>query len=234
MKWIPLLLIVFTGTLHAAIYKHVNEQGEVVYSDTPAPGAEKMKLPEVQTYTPPKVPLIRPDDVPLESEIYRSLEFIKPLDQSTLRNNLGVIELQLRIDPALKVRENHRIQFYLDNERYGPLADTTNIMMSNIERGEHTLSASVLDESGNVIIASRPVTVHVKRESILHEKDKRELPPDVPENPNIRSTNPNIRTDNPNIRTDNPNRRTDNPNIISPPAVPAPLPAPVPLPAPTP
>ena len=228
MKWIALLPIVFTGALHAAIYKHVNEQGEVVYSDTPAQGAEKMKLPEIQSYTPPKVPLVRPDDVPLESEIYGALEFIKPLDKSTIRNNLGVIELQLGIDPALKVRENHRIQFYLDNERYGPLVDTTSIMMSNIERGEHTLSASVLDESGTVIIASKPVTVFVKRESVLHEKDERLLPPGVPENPNIRSPNPNNRTDNPNKRTDNPNIRTDNPNIISPPAVPTPLPAPTP------
>jgi hypothetical protein len=101
-------------------------------------------------------------------------------------------------------------------------------MMSNIERGEHTLSASVLDESGTVIIASKPVTVFVKRESVLHEKDERLLPPGVPENPNIRSPNPNNRTDNPNKRTDNPNIRTDNPNIISPPAVPTPLPAPTP------
>jgi hypothetical protein len=230
MKWIPLLLIVFTGTLHAAIYKHVNEQGEVVYSDTPAPGAEKMKLPEVQTYTPPKVPLIRPEDVPLASEIYGALTFVKPLDQSTIRNNLGVIELQLGIEPALKVRENHRVQFYLDNERYGPLVDTTSIMMSNIERGEHTLSASVIDDGGNVIIASPPVTVFVKRESILHEKDedRDDDRDDGPVNPNVLSPNPNIRTDNPNRRMDNPNKRTDNPNIISPPAIPAPLPTPTP------
>ena len=233
MKWLPLLLVVFTATLHADVYKHVNEQGEVVYSDTPAPGAEKMKLPELPTYTPPKVPLVRSDDAPLESEIYRTLEFIKPLDKSTIRNNLGVIELQLRIDPALKVREQHRLQFYLDNERYGPLADTTSIMMSNIERGEHSLSASVFDASGNVVIASKPVTVFVKRESILHEKDEFEpgqgdpvtLPVEEPKNPGNRTFNPNIRTDNPNKRTDNPNRRTDSPNVISPPAVPTPLPA---------
>ena len=228
------MLVLFVGALHAAVYKYVNEQGEVVYSDTPAPGAEKMKLPELPTYTPPKVPLVQPDDVPLESKIYRTLEFIKPLDKSTIRNNLGVIELQLRIEPALKVREKHRIQFYLDNERHGPLADTTSIMMSNIERGEHTLSASVFDESGNVVIASTPVTVFVKRESILHEKDETDLPAEVPVNPNIRTLNPNRRTINPNVRTDNPNKRTDNPNIISPPAVPSPLPSPTPLPAPTP
>jgi hypothetical protein len=226
MKWTPLLLIVFTGTLHAAVYKHVNEQGEVVYSDSPSPGAEKMDLPELPTYTPPPVPLIRAEEAPVESDIYRSLGIVKPRDNSTIRNNLGVIELQLRIDPPLKVRDKHRIQFYLDNERYGPLIDKTSVMMSNIERGEHTLSASVFDESGSVIIASEPVTVYVKRESALHQKDRFIPEPEDPDKPPVTTpVNPGNREFNPNIRTQNPNIRSQNPNIISPPPTPAPLPS---------
>jgi hypothetical protein len=217
MKWLPILLFVFAGTLHAAVYKHVNEKGEVVYSDTPAPGAEKMKLPELPTYTPPPVPLVRKQDAPVTSDIYRSLEVIKPQNDSTIRNNLGVIELQLRIDPALKVREKHRIQFYLDNERYGPLVDKTSIMMSNIDRGEHTLSASVFDADGAELARSASVTVNIKRESVLFDKDA-----DTPEEPEV---NPNVRTPNPNVRTPNPNIRTPNPNIISPPPTATPLPS---------
>ncbi len=226
MKWLPLSLLVFAGALHGAVYKHVNEKGEVVYSDTPAPGAEKMDLPELPTYTPPPVPLIRPEGAPVESDIYRSLDVIKPQNDSTIRNNLGVIELQLRIDPPLKVREKHRIQFYLDNERYGPLVDKTSVMMSNIERGEHTLSASVFDAGGNVVAASKTVTVFVKRESELHRKDRYvpppkdpdKLPPETPVNPGYREFNPNIRTENPNIRT-------PNPNISAPPPTATPLPS---------
>jgi len=220
------MLLVFAGTLHAAVYKHVNEKGEVVYSDTPAPGAEKLDLPELPTYTPPPVPLIRAQDVPVESDIYRTFDVVKPLNNSTIRNNLGVIELQLRIDPALKVREKHRIQFYLDNERYGPLVDKTAIMMSNIERGEHTLSASVFDADGNVVAASNSVTVFVKRESVLHKKDRFVPPPADPDNPLPETpVNPGNREFNPNIRTENPNIRTPNPNIISPPPTATPLPS---------
>lgn len=230
MKRLPIMLLLFAGCLHAAVYKQVNENGEVVYSDKPAAGAEKMDLPELPTYTPPPVPLVRPADAPVESEIYQGLEVTKPADDSTIRNNLGIIEVQLRIEPALKVREKHRLQLYLDNERYGPLIDKTAIMMSNIERGEHTLSASVFDADGNVVIASAPVTVHVKRESVLHDKDRPEQLPEpgqlpADRNPGNRVPNPNIRTDNPNIRTDNPNIRTPNSNITTPPPTPTPLPA---------
>jgi hypothetical protein len=226
MKWLPLMLLVFAGVLHAAVYKHVNEKGEVVYSDTPVPGAEKLDLPELPTYSPPPVPLIRPESEPVVSDISRTLEVIKPKNDSTIRNNLGVIELQLRIDPALKVREKHRIQFYLDNERYGPLVDKTAIMMSNIERGEHTLSASVFDGDGNVVAASNSVTVFVKRESELHKKDRFVPPPEDPDNPPPETpVNPGNREFNPNIRTENPNIRTPNPNIISPPPAATPLPS---------
>lgn len=226
MKWLPLSLLVFAGALHGAVYKHVNEKGEVVYSDTPAPGAEKMDLPELPTYTPPPVPLIRPEGAPVESDIYRSLDVIKPQNDSTIRNNLGVIELQLRIDPPLKVREKHRIQFYLDNERYGPLVDKTSVMMSNIERGEHTLSASVFDAGGNVVAASKTVTVFVKRESELHRKDRYVPPPKDPDKPPPETpVNPGNREFNPNIRTENPNIRTPNPNISAPPPTATPLPS---------
>lgn len=226
MKRLPLMLLLFAGCLQAAVYKQVNENGEVVYSDKPAAGAEKMDLPELPTYTPPPVPLVRPADAPVESEVYKGLEIVKPADNSTIRNNLGIIEVQLRIEPALKVREKHRLQFYLDNERYGPLVDKTAIMMSNIERGEHTLSASVFDADGNVVAASNSVTVFVKRESVLHKKDRFVPPPADPDNPPPETpVNPGNREFNPNIRTENPNIRTPNPNIISPPPTATPLPS---------
>jgi hypothetical protein len=226
MKHLPLMLLLFAGCLHAAVYKQVNENGEVVYSDKPAAGAKKMDLPELPTYTPPPVPLVRPADAPVESEIYEGLEVIKPANDSTIRNNLGIIEVQLRIEPALKVREKHRLQLYLDNERYGPLVDKTAIMMSNIERGEHTLSASVFDGDGNVVAASNSVTVFVKRESELHKKDRFVPPPEDPDNPPPETpVNPGNREFNPNIRTENPNIRTPNPNIISPPPAATPLPS---------
>ncbi|MEN8107348.1 MAG: DUF4124 domain-containing protein [Pseudomonadota bacterium] len=223
MKWLPVLLLLFASALHAAVYKHVNEAGEVIYSDTPTPGAEKMDLPELPIYTPPPVPLIKSRDAPVESDIYRSLEVIKPKSNSTVRNNLGIIELQLRIEPALKVREKHMIQFYLDSERYGPLVDKTAIMMSNIDRGDHTLSASVFDKDGNEIVASAIVTIHLKRESRLQRKDRFVPQPPDPDNPP--PVNPGNRDFNPNIRTPNPNIRSNNPNIVSPPPTATPLPA---------
>lgn len=218
-----MLMLLVTGLAQAEVYKSVNEKGEVVYSDTPVQGAERMRLPELQTYTPPPVPKFRTADKPAaKTGIYDSFDFLKPGNESTIRNNLGIVELQLRLEPSLKLRSNHRIQFYMNGERYGPLLDRSAITISNVDRGTHTFSASVFDAGGAEQISTPTITVYVQRESQLISDDR--LVETPPGSPGVITPLPGVRTKNPNIRTDNPNIRSPNPNVISPPAVPTPLP----------
>ena len=58
MKYSLLLLVLLTGLVQAAVYKTVTETGEVIYSDTPTQGSERVRLPELPTYTPPPLPKI--------------------------------------------------------------------------------------------------------------------------------------------------------------------------------
>lgn len=224
MKYHLLLLVLLTGVAHAAVYKTVRD-GEVIYSDQPTPGAEKLKLPELPSYKPPPLPrstsATRP--VPSGGE-YDSMVILSPANDTTVRNNLGVIQVQVKLEPALKSRSKHRIQYYLDGQPHGPPIENSGITFSNIVRGEHTISAGVVDADGNELIRTEPVTVHVKRESKLIENDRFEPPkdpeaPELPTNPGNRDFNPNIRTPNPNVRSTNPNVRSTNPNVITPPPV---------------
>ena len=50
------MIVLFACQAHAEIYKSINAAGEVVYTDTPTQGAEKLKMPALPTYTPPPVP----------------------------------------------------------------------------------------------------------------------------------------------------------------------------------
>jgi hypothetical protein len=185
-----------------------------------------MQLPELPSYKPPPLPRITSSSKPAQpSGDYDSMAILKPADEATVRNNLGIIQVQVKLDPALKQREKHRIQYYLDNQPHGPRIEKTGITFSNITRGEHTIAAAVVDADGNELIRTANITVHVKRESRLMENDRFEPPrdpdaPELPRNPGDRVFNPNIRTPNSNIRTPNPNVRTTNPNVISPPPSP--------------
>ena len=227
MKYLLTLLVLLTGIAHAAVYKTVKD-GEVIYSDQPGPGAERLKLPELPSYTPPPLPRrAAPSGKPVQpGGEYDAMTILKPADDTTVRNNLGIVQVELRLVPTLKHRSKHRIQYYLDDKPHGPQVENTGLTFSNLARGEHTISASVVDASGNELIRTKSVTVYIKRESVLNPPDKFEppqdpdKPPPVPapvKNPGDRDFNPNIRTTNPNVRSANPNVRSTNPNVITPP-----------------
>ena len=236
MKKYILLLTLVSAVTQADVYKSVNDKGEVVYSDRPSQGSERVKLPGLPTYTAPPVKASpQAAREPAQKAIYESFAFSKPQSDETVRNNLGIVMIETRLTPSLQARTGHRIQFYLDGEPNGPLIDRTAITMSNIERGAHSLSASVLDRDGKVLISTGDITVHVKRESKLHDQQATETanpgnrtatPNVLSETPNQLSTNPNVRAVNPNVLSTTPNLRTTSPNIINPPAPkPAPLPS---------
>lgn len=236
MKKIIILLALVASVAQAEVYKSVNEKGEVVYTDTPSQGAERVKLPALPTYTaPPVTPAASPARKAVQNEFYDSFSFSKPKNDETVRNNLGIVMIETRLAPALQTRLRHRIQFYLDGEPNGPPIDRTASTISNIDRGAHALSASVLDKDGKVLISTGDVTVHVKRESKLHDKQATETvnpgyrtssPNVLSDSPNQQTTNPNVRSNTPNVQTQTPNIRSTTPNIINPTA-----PAPAPLPS---
>ena len=236
MRYLILLLFMVSAAVQAEVYKSTNDKGEVIYSDIPSRGAERVKLPDLPTYTPPPVPAStsRADRKSVQDAFYQSFSFRKPGNDETVRNNLGIIMIETRLAPALQTKLGHRIQFYLNGKPAAPLLDRTAITLSNIERGAHTLSASVLDKDGKVLVSTGDVTVHVKRESALHDQQATETdnpsnrttdPNVLSDTPNQLSTNPNVLTNTPNVGSQTPNLRSTTPNIINPPA---PKPAPRP------
>jgi hypothetical protein len=165
MKYLVFLLALACFTAQAAVYKSVNENGEVVYSDSPSPGAKRVKMPKLQTYQPQPVPTLKSiKRPPVKNDYYSSFAFAKPDNDITIRDNLGVVHTELRLVPALDSGRGHLIQFYLDDEPYGPPIELLAVTMSNLERGEHRISASVLDGRGNILISAEDVVVHIHRD----------------------------------------------------------------------
>jgi len=173
-----LIMLLLAGSAHAEIYKSINAAGEVVYSDTRTQGAETMKMPALSTYaTPPVTPsAISKKAKSVETAVYEDFVFLTPEDDATIRNNQGIINAELKLTPALRGKLNHRVQFYLDGEAYGEPGSSIRTVMSDVERGEHSLTASVLDANGDTLISTAPVIVHLHRESIYN--------PNNPNNPN--------------------------------------------------
>jgi hypothetical protein len=175
MKRILILLVLVACQANAEIYKSINADGEVVYSDTPSKGAETVKMPALPTYTPPPVPAssYSPAQTQEKKDYYKTFAFISPVNEETVRNNLGILNIEAKLTPVLQGRLGHRVQFYLNGEPYGEPVGKTSLTISNLDRGEYTLSAAVVDSSGAAQITTDDVVVYMKRHSILN-------PPNAP------------------------------------------------------
>ena len=168
MKRLLVLLVVVACTVQAEIYKSQNEKGEWVYSDTPSRDAERMKLPPLSTYTPPPIKQPSdPDPDPAQpDDTYKSMVFVAPVNDATVRNNQGIVMASVKLDPLLKGKQGHKIQFYLDGTPHGTPVAGLNLMLKNLDRGTHALGARVLNASGKSLFSAEPVTFFIHRESV--------------------------------------------------------------------
>jgi len=175
MKRILILLVLFACQANAEIYKSINADGEVVYSDTATQGAERVQMPALPTYTPPRIPTSNstPVQAPQKADFYKSFVLVSPANEETIRNNLGILNVETNLTPALQGRLKHRVQFFLNGEPYGTPVGKTSLTISNLDRGDYTLSASVVDADGKVLISTGDVVLYMKRHSVLN-------PPNAP------------------------------------------------------
>jgi hypothetical protein len=171
MKRLLVLLVLITCTVQAEIYKSKNDKGEWVYSDKPSPNAERMKLPPLSTYAPP--PALQrsvsdsEDPEPAQTnDKYKSMVFVEPVNDATVRENSGLVKVIVGLDPPLKIKKGHKIQFYLDGNPYGEAGASSAIIVKEVDRGTHVLKAQVLGVEGKLVFRAKPVTFHLHRESL--------------------------------------------------------------------
>ena len=168
MKRLLILLVLITCTVQAEIYKSQNEKGEWVYSDTPSPNSERMKLPPLSTYTAPPPPPPHSVYAPVggAGTAYATMVFAEPENDATVRDNNGVVKVTVALDPPLKIQQGHKIQFYLDGNPYGEAIASSAITVKEVDRGTHVLGAQVLSARGGLLLRAEPVTFHLRRHSV--------------------------------------------------------------------
>ena len=168
----------------ATVYRHVDEQGNVSYSDRPDQG-------EAVTLSPLTVVPATPDassSSSLNSRPqpgnagsqsasspflpYTTFRIASPNNEQTLPTGYaGNVQVELSIEPAL--RDDHRVRLLVDGQISQSAMHTSVFMVTGLNRGEHQLVAELLDANGRVRHRSEPVTLFVQRASV-----------NMPRNPN--------------------------------------------------
>jgi hypothetical protein len=182
--FIASLIIAFTS--QAALYKWVDENGEVIYSDQPPTKDAKELVPPPIMSTPAVkyTPKQKPEEK-TEEEVattYTEFKITSPAQDETIRDNAGNISLTLSIAPALNTKQGHSISVLVDGK--AKLSNSKNLShtLTYIDRGTHTLKAEIKDAKGSVIKSSNSVTIHLHRVSALHKKPQQTAPFNTPSN----------------------------------------------------
>ncbi|WP_251976263.1 DUF4124 domain-containing protein [Salinicola avicenniae] len=172
-------LLVAAPSMAAPVYRHVDGDGNVVYSDEPGAGREVPLQPI--TVVDPAQGMDRETVAPRtetregDAARYTRFEIAEPGDGETLpTGRAGNVQVRLEIEPPLQPGD--RVQLRVDGEvRQSPMRASV-FALNQLARGEHRLQAELVGGGGEVRLASAPVTLYVQRASV-----------NLPANPN----NPN-------------------------------------------
>ena len=165
---LPFILLLMCASAQATIYKVVNEDGSINYTDSPPEGAEKEVVDLPPIFTEPAVPL--PSQSPIEEEALEDLaqplvmSILSPLDETNIPTGQQTVPIEIRLSQPL--RPDQLVQVLMDGQLRAGGSDTQ-FVLDNIERGEHTIEARVVGISGDVHATSSPVTIYVHRASAL-------------------------------------------------------------------
>jgi hypothetical protein len=164
------------------VYRWVDEQGVVHFSDQPHPGAQKMHVEDAPTFPAPAVAQTPGAGAPADQSGASgpSCSIDTPSDQQMLMNAYsvsGTIRMPADLDPA------DRVVLMLDGKVLTGAADLSGAFhISQIDRGSHTLAAQVQAPGGQVICQTPQITFFVHQPSVQN-----------PQNPLLKTPNPALR-----------------------------------------
>lgn len=166
--------LAFTAAAADQIYRTVDADGNVVFTDVPPanatgePAGKAVDLPPSNTYqseTPPPAQSQPETDEstaePAAASYYDDLSIVDPTNDQTIRSNNGDMLIQAVVDPPL--RSDHRLLLTFDGAPTDMQANGGVFELTNVDRGTHTAAARIVDANNEVVMESQPVTFTVQR-----------------------------------------------------------------------
>lgn len=167
MRILMLCLVLIAPAVMADVYKTVDKDGRVIYTDNPKDeNAKKVELREINTVQGAQ-PL--PQSTPVDSfnsqpaAVNYQINIISPRNDVSIPVGQRDLAIAITLQPALEA--GHLLVYFLDGEL---LEETTanNIIVKDVPRGTHTLVVEAINQDGQSLGTSAPVIVNVIRPNI--------------------------------------------------------------------
>ena len=166
-----LLLIIILGLSNYGyagekrIYAWKDQNGVLVFSDTPRKGATEVKLSSQSLTIPAK------DIATLSSQSHTKktgfgIAITSPEHNQTIHENTGTIYVTSRVMPSFKA--GYTIQLLVNGEANGPAINNSVFAIADVEAGEHMLQVRLFNEKNQIIAVSEPRIFNMRRKGKIH------------------------------------------------------------------
>ena len=169
MRLLLLLAALFLLTsVSAEVYRSLDEDGNIIFTDKPSPDAEKVKIDKVQTISPPAVEDFEytPPAKSADSG-YTKLEVMSPENDHVFTDNTGDVTVSILIEPALNTKLGDRLILTLDGKKQAE-SSSTSFPLTNLDRGTHTTKVDVVNKDGKSLESSSTISFTIQRTSVLN------------------------------------------------------------------
>lgn len=161
---ILLTALLLSLPLAAEVYRWVDEEGRVHYTDKPPqPGAEPAELPDLQTVPPRRIvpPASSRSERKADAEAVPdyTIRVTHPPNDHVDRSTSTQATVSVVIEPALAA--GHGLRYYLDGSPVN--AEPTRAasqLLSPVYRGSHTVNVDIVDSAGRILASSGSSTFH--------------------------------------------------------------------------
>lgn len=183
MRFLLLPLFLLPWVCSAEIFKSVDADGNVVYTDAPDSRAKEFIPPSMNAIPMPKPEPAKEVEKKAEPAGYTSLKVTSPTAEQVIRSNPGILNIQLLSKPKLKT--DHFYSVFVDGHMVVRKSNRASIQIPDINRGEHKVYAVVRDAKGKVLKKSNSVTFHMKRQSVNNSSQNSRIGPIGPDGKRI-------------------------------------------------
>ena len=159
------LLPLALNSAQAAMYKTVDKNGNVTYSDSPGENAKELDLPPIPLINLTPSPEIgssdtRPSEGEEQATSYTQLAITLPKNNATIRDNAGNISVKLSISPELA--EEDTVVLKVDGKEVSRGRSNSH-SISQLDRGSHSVQAVIIGTNETPLLSSEAVTFHLQR-----------------------------------------------------------------------
>ena len=166
-SWLALSLLAALSVQAAVIYRWVDADGVVHYSDQQAPGAERIvtSAPNTAAAGPrSSAAAAQPIKPPSGSLNYSDINITAPQADQTFFGG-DPIGVNLNLNPGLK--SGHSITWHMNGKQLDEQRDAVSFTIAQLARGTYALTATITDQQTGETVNSNSVTFFVRQTGAL-------------------------------------------------------------------